>query len=199
MTEPGDRARLDAWRDRRLDPLTFTLDGRRYTVPEHPARVWMLAVLSDEPADLLLDVIDPADAERLWDDATDPDSDVTPALLHRIGTALLTKVAGRPWWQATQLLATLADEWPSFIAVARDRGLGDPLDWPVEDLCAWVYLRLTQHAKKEDKARIDAALAHPPGDLLDDSADPDAVPDGWDEAGGFMALAARQGTSTTGA
>jgi hypothetical protein len=192
VTDPGLRARLAAWRDRRRDPLTFTLDGVSYVVPDHPARVWVLAVLSDEPADLLLDVLHPEDADRLWEDATDPDSDVTPELLARIGQALLGRVAGRPWWAASQLVATLVEGWDSFVAVARDRGLGDPLGWPLDELCAWVYLRLTQHAKPEERARIDADLARPPA-VLDDTADADEAPAGWDEAGGFLALAAQHG------
>jgi hypothetical protein len=195
VTASGSRARLDAWRDRRTAPLEFRLDGARYSVPEHPARVWVLAVLSDEPADLLLDVLPEPVAEALWDDATDPDSDVTPVLLHRIGQALLARVAGRPWWAATQLVAELVDQWDVFIAVARDRGLGDPLEWPLDELCAWVYLRITQGAKPEERARIDAALAAPPPDTGDGDGDgdEDAPPSGWDEAGGWMALAAQHG------
>jgi len=86
-------------------------------------------------------------------------------LYARIGQSMLTKAAGRPWWQASMLLATLAVNWDVYIAVARDRGLGDPSDWPVDELCAWVYLRMTQYAKEEDRARIDADLTTPPGIL----------------------------------
>lgn len=192
------RDRLDAWRDRRTTPLAFTLDGVRYEVPEHPARVWVLALLSDEPSDLLLDLLPEDLAQELWDEATDPDSDLDPGLLYRIGKGLLTVAAGRPWWQATQLLTTMVADWDSYIALARDRGLGDPLDWPVDELCAWGYLRMIRHASKEDRARIDAALARPPADVTDDDVDTDGDVDGWDESSGFFSLAAQHGIATGG-
>lgn len=185
------RARLEAWRDRRLHPLAFALDGVTYEVPEHPARVWILAVLSDESADLLLDALPDEVAEELWEDALDPDVDLTPELLTSIGRALLAKASGRPWWQAQKLLASLADEWDYFIGVARDRGLGDPLSWPVDELCAWIYYRLTVNAKKEDKERLDAELRTPPLLTIGD----DEEPDGWaeEEQEGWSALAAQYG------
>lgn len=186
------RARIDAWRDRRTTPLSFTLDGERYEVPRHPAEVWVLAVLSDEETDLLLDVLDDDDADYLWEGAHDPEDDLTLPMLRRIGEALLTQASGRPWYEASRLIATYADQWDTFIAVARDRGLGDPLSWPIDELCAWIYLRLTQHAKKEDVARLDATLATPPASV-DPDGDDDAAPEGWDETGGWMALAAQHG------
>jgi len=190
------RSRLDAWRDRRLDPLAFRIDGRLFEVAEHPARVWVLAILSDEPADLLLEVLPDDVAEELWDTALDPDEDLDPALLHRIGQGLLAQAAGRPWWQATMLVATMVDGWDTFIAVARDRGLGDPLDWPLDELCAWVYLRLTQHAKKEDVARLDAELASPPLPPADVDPDDDSPIEG--EEDGWLALAAQMAAPTGG-
>lgn len=192
----SDRARLTAWRDRRLGPLTFTLDGVLYEVPEHPARVWVMAILSDEPADLLLDLLPGDVAGELWEDAIDSEQDLDAALLERIGQSLLTRAAGRPWWQAQMLVATLVVDWSSYVAVARDRNLGDLLEWPIEDLCAWIYLRLTQYAKKEERARIDAALAHPPAGALV-SEDDEAEPAGWDEGSGWMALAAQSGGGPT--
>lgn len=196
MTGPAGRARLDVWRDRRLQPLAFTLDGVRYEVGEHPARVWALGVLAAEPADLLLDVLPEADADELWDDALDPDSGLTPALLHTIGRRMLAAAAGRPWWQAERLLATYAADWDVFIGVARDRGLGDPEEWPVADLCAWIYLRLTQGASKEDRARLDTELATPP--LPAGGAEEEEEEDsGWvaAEEAGWVAVAAQYGAA----
>lgn len=182
------RARLTAWRDARREPLAFTLDGVRYEVGEQPARTWVLAILADEPADLLLDLLPEHIAEQLWDDACDPDTDTDPELLHRIGQALLARATGRPWWQATALVATLVDQWDLFDALAADRGIGNLLDWPIDRLVNWTYHRLTKDAKAEDRRRIDAELAAPPV-----TADPDA-PDGWaDEESGWLAVAAQVG------
>jgi hypothetical protein len=141
------RAALDAWCARRRGPLSFVLDGQTYSIAPQPARVWMLALFVGDPEDLLLDLLTEDEAGELWDDAIDPDHPLSVGMLARIGQSMLTRAAGRPWWQASMLLATLAVDWDYYIGIARDRGLGDPSDWPVDEVCAWVYLRMTQYAK----------------------------------------------------
>jgi hypothetical protein len=185
------RERLDAWRDRRLAPLAFTLDGRAYTLQDRPARVWVLAALSDEPADQLLDLL-PADmAQDLWDDATDEESDASTELLAEIGNAMLARATGRPWWQAKMLMFTLVDDWGTFDAIAADRGIPDVLEWSIERLCHWVYYRLVHNADEKERARIDADLALPP--VPPDTAGDDTPP-GWeDEAAGWFAASAQLG------
>lgn len=194
-------ARLAAWRDRRREPLGFTLQltdpdtgrpvERAYELPDHPARVWVLAYLSDDPADLLLDLLEEEDAEELWDETTDPDSDVDSELLHAIGRALLGRATGRSWWAAGRLIATLVADWATFDALATDRNLGDPLDWPIERVCNWVYLRITQHKEEDEVARIDATLTVPP-----DGLDPEEIEENEDEDEGeawFAAMATLTG------
>jgi len=189
-------AQRAAWRDRRLTPLGFVLDGREYLVPDPPARVWVLAVLSPEPADLLLDLLPEDVAAELWEDVQDPECDTTPDLLYRIGQTLLGAAAGRPWWQATQLVAQLVEDWVYLDGRAADRALGDPLDWSVERLCNWVYLRLVEHADAATRARIDAQLAAPPVAALT-TAGEDEVPEGWeDESSSWDLAAAQLGGST---
>jgi hypothetical protein len=174
------RAALDAWCARRRGPLSFVLDGQAYSIAPQPARVWMLALFSGDPEDLLLDLQDEEEADELWEDAIDPEHPLTVAMLVRIGQSMLTRAAGRPWWQASMLLATYAVDWETYIAVARDRGIGDPEEWPVGELCAWVYLRMTRYAKEEDKVRIDADLATPPEALDIDGEAVDPEDSGWE-------------------
>lgn len=188
------RERRDAWRDRRRSPLTVTLDGRTIDVGEHPARVWVLAVLSEEPADWLLDALDADTAAELWEDATDPDHPLTAELLHDIGRAVVARVAGRPWWQVTHLVASLVEGWESFDGLAADRGLGDPLDWPLERLCNWVYFRMTRHADEEERSRIDAALAAPEPGVTDPAGGEDADA-GEGDAAAWLAAAGQAGVS----
>jgi hypothetical protein len=103
---------------------------------------------------------------------------------------LEAKAGGRPWWQVHRLVATLVDQWDTFIGIARDRGLGDPLEWPLDELCAWVYLRLTRDAKAEERTRIDADLSRPP--MLDGM--PEEWADEWaDEDSGWLEAAAQFG------
>lgn len=183
------RAHRDAWRDRHAGrPVTFTLDGVTYTVPTQPARVWVLAVLSDDPADVLLDALPEPVAAGLWDDAMDPECGVTVDLLARIGRAVLGEVAHRPWWAASQLIGTLIASWPELSGRAADRGLGDPLDWPLPRLCDWVYARLVDGVEEREREAIDRTLDHPLGvDVHTAPAAPDG--DGWeDEAEGFLQM-----------
>jgi hypothetical protein len=197
-------AAFAAWAARRRDPLTFRLETtdpdtgrevlREYRVPEHPARVWVFALLSDEPADLLLDTIDPDEADALWEDAIDPDLDLSPELLTRIGRAVLGRAADRPWWQVAALVRELVAHWPALDGLAADRNLGDPLDWSIERLCNWVYLRLTKNADEEERTRIDAALNTPPGGLDPEEVEPDPEPDAA-EGAGWLALAGQFGVA----
>jgi hypothetical protein len=196
--------RLTAWAARRRTPLTFRLETtdpdtgrgvqREYVVPAHPARVWVFALLSDEPADLLLDALDPAEADRLWEDAADPDEDLTAELLGQIGRALLGRAADRPWWQVASLVREMVEAWPALDGLAADRNLGDPLDWPIERLCNWVYLRLTKNANEDERNRIDAALATPPDGLPAEERAMDPQPDP-DESAGWLAMAGQFGVA----
>jgi hypothetical protein len=184
-----DGARIRAWRDHRVDPtVAFSLDGRRYVVPDRPARVWVLAVLSDDPADWLLNALEDEVAEELWECAVDPDHPITPDLLHDIGRSVVERVAERPWWQVTRLVASLTEQWPILDGLAADRGLGDPLDWPLSRLLSWVYIRLTDGADATERAKIDRSLDAPvtvPGAARAASS--------GDDAAGWLAVAASTG------
>lgn len=183
--------RLAAWRDRRRAPLAFRLTypdpatGRPtahdYQLPGKPARAWVMAFLSDDPADLCLDLLEDADADALWEEVRDPDSGVTVDLLHRIGRSLLAAATDRPWWVATRILATLVHDWPTFDALAADAGLGDPLDWTIERLCNWTLHKLTSNQDAEERERILEELTTPPPGLLG-TEDEQLIPD-TDEAG----------------
>jgi hypothetical protein len=184
-----DGARVRAWRDRRTDPVVaFSLDGRRYVVPDRAARVWVLAVLSDDPADWLLNALEEEVAEELWECAVDPDHPITPELLHDIGRSVVERVAERPWWQVTRLVASLVEQWAVLDGLAADRGLGDPLDWSLSRLLSWVYIRLTDGADATERAKIDRSLDAPvtvPGAARTQTS--------GDDAAGWLAVAASTG------
>ena len=190
------RERLVEWRDRRAgQPLTFTLDGATYLVPQRPARTWVLALLSDDPTDLLLDLLDPDDADQLWADTIDPGCDLTTDLLHTIGRELLGRAAGRPWWQVTRLVAELVGRWAEWDAHCTDRGLGDPLDWPLERLCNWAYARAVAGMTPEQRRQLEAELAAPLGEPEDTGGDAEAD---WDDGSSWLAMAGQFGAAAEG-
>jgi hypothetical protein len=162
---------LAAWRDWLRDPLAFELDGRRFELKQCPARVWLAGLFSDEPADLLLDVLDEKDASWLWEEVVEIESPITAQLLLRIGLRMLGKAAHRPWYEAVRLCSQYAHEYHVWEGVAADRGLGDPLEWPVHRLCDWVYLRIVSNLKEAERLSFEAQLQAPP-DVAGDEEEP---------------------------
>lgn len=197
MTAPVD---LPGWVERRRparEPLVFRLDGVEYSVPERTARTWVCGLLSDEPYDVLLDVLTDDDAADLFDDADDPDSPITTDLLTEVGRKLIGQVAGRPWWQVSTLTGVLVREWPTLDGRAADRGLGDPLDWPLERLCNWIYAWWIEHPGQFGREGVDQLLSRPPESVAlagGDGEDPEEW--GEDEASGWMELAGIQAAGT---
>jgi hypothetical protein len=174
-------AQLVAFRDRLRRPLTFRLSypdpitgaecTREFPVLNRPARVWLLAVLSEEDADLPLDLLSEDDAGWLWEAVADPDDDIDVTLLRRIGRRVLAEACGRPWWEAERLLTQVALNHATFDGMAADRGLPPPLDWDVERLCNWVEHRLlSAQVKKGDREAVEAKLRTPPaGAVLEEA------------------------------
>lgn len=169
-TRPGFRLRY-------TDPADDTERVRHFEVPDAVAGVWLGALFSDEPADLLLDVLGEDDARWVWELVTDPDESLDEAECHRIGRALLARVADRPWWEATRLASTYVHDRHIYDGLATDRGMPDPLSWPLARLCNWVEYRLLSSAGKDaDRHALQARIQAPPmdEDLLGDDA-------GWSE------------------
>jgi hypothetical protein len=182
----------DRLRDRPGFRLTYTDPDsdrqltREFTVPPRPARVWFLALFSDELADMLLEPLEPDDAAFLWELIEDPDESMDETAAHRLGRKVLTRVADRPWWEASRLLSAYAQERHTFDGLAADRGMGDPLDWPVDRLCSWIEFRLLSGQHKDaDRNALEARIKAPP-------MDEDIVRDEWDDeeaAADWMATA----------
>jgi hypothetical protein len=138
---------------------------REFTVAEHPARVWLLGVFSDEPADVLLDVLTDDEASFLWELAADPDEELDERELQRIGLSMLAAAADRPWWETTRLLSTFVHDRHTFDGLATDRGMPDPLGWPLPRLCNWIeYRLLSSQGKDSDRHALTARLQAPPAD-----------------------------------
>jgi hypothetical protein len=166
LVEFRDRLRSKrGFRLRYLDPGSDEERTRDFELVEQPAGVWMGALFSDEAGDLLLDMLGEDDAAWLWELVEDPDEDLDESGLHRIGRQMLTRVADRPWWEAARLLATFVQERHTFDGLAADRGMPDPLTWPLPRLCNWVeYRLLSGQAKEADRNALEARLKAPPMD-----------------------------------
>jgi hypothetical protein len=157
-TRPGFRLHY-------TDPDTEGVRVRDFQIADQCAGVWIGALFSDEAADLLLDVLAEDDARWVWELVTDPDESLDESGCHRIGRALLTRVAGRPWWEAARLLSTYVHERHTFDGLATDRGIPDPVSWPVARLCDWVeYRLLSGQAKDVDRRALQAQIQAPPMD-----------------------------------
>jgi hypothetical protein len=180
---------LAAFRDRLREPLSFTLNyldaitgvprERWFRIADRPARVWIVALFSDEPGDMLLDLLEDEDADWLWEGVQDPGDPLDERTLWRIGVSVLGRACDRPWWEASRLLSIYAQHWKAFDGLAADRGQNDPLDWPVARLCNWVEHRMLSGQQKEsERNALSARLAAPPPMLDDEEEMP-----GWSRAG----------------
>jgi hypothetical protein len=181
--------RLVEFRDRLRDPLSFRLtyleeDGseqtREFVVPSRPARVWLGALLSDEPGDILLEVLAEEDADWLWGLVEDPDDELTEQTCRRIGLQLFARLTGRAWYASFRLLSAFVEDWHAFDGLASDRGLGDPMEWPVERLCNWIEFRLRSGCQSSMELHtLEAQLEAPP---LSGEDGIDSLPEWSDEA-----------------
>jgi hypothetical protein len=179
-TKPGFRLRY-------TDPDTDVEKVREFELAERPAAVWMAALFSDEAADLLLDVLELDDARWIWELVEDPDESLDESGCHRIGRQLLAQAADRPWYEASRLLAAYVQDRHTFDGLATDRGMPDPLTWPVARLCNWVEFRLMTSQKKEaDRHALEARLKAPPmnEDVLEDDWTDEEMAADWLEMAG---------------
>lgn len=95
----------------RVWPVTFTVAGQDFTIPEIPAAGWLEALMAEElnaleVFDGLLSSDDTEDLHDLiWDDQ------VTLSQLHDLLLEVLDAVTGRPWWIALKLIAVVQAHW----------------------------------------------------------------------------------------
>lgn len=179
-TRPGFRLRY-------TDPDTGTERVRDFVLTESPAGVWAAALFSDEPADLLLDLLDVEDARWVWELVADPEEGLDESGCNRIGRAMLARVADRPWWEASRLISSYVHDRWTFDGLAADRGMPDPLTWTLSRLCNWVEFRLLSgQAKESDRNALEARIKAPPpteGEDGDEWADEEMAAEWLDAAG----------------
>lgn len=181
-------------RERLSGPVAFVLDGETYTLPELDAREWLLALLDPDPAAIVPGLLEPADAEALYEAVFDPYDELDFTVLGAIATQVLEDASGRPWYEARRLAVLAAQQWDNgFDGWCASRGV-DPLVLPLDRFCNLVWrwaFSSVEHDKADELER--QLTATPPGAPAELERRPE-----WQEdamASAFETVLATQGRS----
>jgi hypothetical protein len=152
-----------------------------YQVPAAPARLWLDALSTGDPLDIVPGMVEAADREvfldRLYNDA-DPLGMATQRV---IATQILADVTGLPGWTVASLVGVAGHHWWVFDGWCAERGLA-PLELPFPRFLALVYTWLVSGVEKQaDLDDLQRRLFDPPPGALDDvdPDDPATLPPGW--------------------
>lgn len=87
--------------------LDFRLGGEDFTVPAHPASMWMSMLMAPvSPLKFMTEMLDPADVARFGEVYVNNDVD-----LDELIGDLLEAASGRHWWIALRLVSTAQHCW----------------------------------------------------------------------------------------
>lgn len=148
-----------------LDALTgridFELDGRRFTVPAHPLRVWLQTNLEPYPDAIIPGLLAESDSRYLYERLLEEDEPLDVGICESIGLWVLEQLAGRPWWEVQRGLAWGLDSWNTFDAWYRQAGGGDLLELSVRSFLN-VFVRFAIQANGEEAESWVAGFSAPP-------------------------------------
>lgn len=177
-------------------PLTFSIDGDPYTLPDLPARVWLDALTQERPWSWLrlipLRLVDggPGLLGRLHD--VDDTFDITD--LEIVAEQVLTAALGMDFHAASRLALSVWSNWIHFDGWCVARSGVDPLQLPAPRLFTAAFAwRSSLCVEKSDFAKLEGELWQPPPPLCAPWRDRDHVP-GWDdelESSAFLAVLGR--------
>lgn len=159
---------LQAWRVALTGPpASFVLDGELYEI----AGCWsaLLERLQVEGwhLDLLYDLLDEGDADRLDDRLDDPDDELTLRKVRRVVEALVEQATGRRWWIAQRLIVSIAAEWADLDGLLLLRGvdLATLARTAPARMCNVMHALLVEGRDKRDREMFEFKLARPPKGL----------------------------------
>lgn len=150
--------------------IDVTVGGETYTIPELPARDWLLALLDDNWVTAVV--------PGLLDD---PETLTTGLLVGTVDvdelvTAVHAAVAvasGRTWWEAMHLVGISDDDTGAIAGELLLSGI-NPDRVTLAGWCAAVYQLCVRNQDDKGRTRFDASIALPPP-----TVNPDEVED-WD-------------------
>lgn len=123
-------------------PLTFDVDGQRYTLPALATRTWLSALVLEPPGcwwQLIPARLAADGGDRLYMRIRDPDDPLDLDDLEQIATRVLTAVLGTDFWAATRLAQHAYANWFAFDGWCWTRGAASPLELPISRVLTGVF------------------------------------------------------------
>lgn len=154
-------------------PLTFTLDGELYELPDIPTQVWITALCSTTPEDqphkllaawwqLIPGQLPQRQALRLHQRLSDPRDVLDLDQLEKHALTVLSAPLGVEFHVAQRLVAAIRSEWMLFDARCASYGL-DPVTTHISRLINIAYsARLELCEKESERLSARAQLWAPP-------------------------------------
>lgn len=145
----------------RIWPVTFTVAGQDFTIPEISAAGWLTVLMVEEiEAMEVLDALMPfEDTEELrdllWDDK------FTLSDLHDLLLEIVSAVTGRPWWIVFKLVVAMRQHWDFLGAELALQGVrADTIS-----IAAWLdvaLLTILRNIEPEKATMFTSQLEMPP-------------------------------------
>lgn len=153
----------------RTEPFTVTVDGREYVFPHLPADRWMAMLAHRDWITPVFHLIDEEAYTAFLDRAEAGGASVDD--LKRIGFAVLTEAAGRPWWEAVRLAGSCNANL-GLAGTVLARGI-DPSRMSIAAFLAVVWSAIMQGRDATQRAQVEMELSLPPEDAMGDMPEPD--------------------------
>lgn len=129
-----------------------------------PAADWLIASLQFGHLSYLPGLLGDAQRDLLMDALED--GTVTTADLAQANREALEEMSGWPWWQASRLIATLAQRWEIFGTMVMEAGV-DPWRHSLGAVLGALYGAMWRNANSaEDRAKLTQAIVTPPETML---------------------------------
>lgn len=153
----------------RTEPFTVTVDCQEYVFPHLPADQWMAMLAHPDWITHVFHRLDEDGYTAFLDRAETGDAGVDE--LKRIGFAVLTEAAGRPWWEAVRLAGSCNVNL-SLAGTVLSRGI-DPSRMSIAAFLAVVWSVIMQGRDATQRAQVEMELSVPPEDATDEVPEPD--------------------------
>lgn len=152
----------------RSGPFTVDAGGRPYVFDHRSAAQWAETLSGDGWVTGVLSMLGSASHERLLNEietgGTGRDGIVS------LARSALTAAAGRPWWEAERLVASLRND--SVLGSLMLRGC-DPARMSLAALCSAVWTLLMEGQDKTGRIQLEAEISMPPPDAAEGDAPED--------------------------
>lgn len=167
-----------------LAPVTFTIDGDEFTLPDLDTETWLSALVLQPPAcwwRLIPGELADDDQQHIMQRLVTDDDPFDLDDIEHAAETVLGAVTGVGFHPAVRLAGSVQANWTAFDGWSYAHGT-DPLTQPIHRvLNAAYHWRREMCEKKADVTRLDAEVWASPPSVTVTGKPRDPVPNGWDD------------------